>query len=108
MKKLLVAGLAMLGILGVAQTVLAESVTTNFVTTGTVYEVEDVTAFKTFASMMQGMVVTAYFSTGGSEEKIWGSLPSTNPGELFGVQGNGWSLQMSGNTPRPQNLWVAL
>ena len=107
MKKLLVAGLAILASLGVAQTVLAGSVTTNFVT-GTVNEVEDVTAFNTIASMMQGMVVTAYFSTGDPEEKIWGSLSSTTAGELFGVQGNGWSLQMSGNTPRPQNLWVAL
>ena len=97
MKKLLVAGLAIVGSLGVAQTVLAGSVTTNFVT-GTVNEVEDVTAFNTFASMMQGMVVTAYFSSGDPEEKIWGPLPSTNPGELIGVQGNGWSLQMSGNT----------
>ena len=103
MKKLLVAGLAILASLGVAQTVLAGSVTTNFVT-GTVNEVEDVTAFNTIASMMQGMVVTAYFSSGDPEKKIWGSLPSTNPGELFGVQGNGWSLQMSGNTF--SDLWT--
>ena len=53
MKKLLVAGLAILASLGVAQTVLAGIVTTNFVT-GNVYEVENVTAFNTFASMMQG------------------------------------------------------
>ena len=98
MKKLLVAGLAILASLGVAQTVLAGIVTTNFVTTGNVYEVEDVTEFNTIASMMQGMVVTAYFSAGDPEEKIWGSLSSTNSGELFGVEGNGWSLQMSGNT----------
>ena len=54
MKKLLVAGLAILASLGVAQTVLAGIVTTNFVTTGNVYEVEDVTEFNTSASMMQG------------------------------------------------------
>jgi hypothetical protein len=97
MKKLLVAGLVMLGSLGMTQTVFAGTVTTNFVT-GSVYEVEEVTSFNTFDDMMQGMVVTAYFSSGGWEAKTWDLLSTSTTGSTIGVQGTGWSLTMSGNT----------
>ena len=89
MKKLLVAGLAILGSLGVVGTALATPV-----------EVTAITDFTTASTEMTDMAVTAYFSDDTNESKKWAILDSTQ--SLGGVSGTGWSLTQIGDT---YNTW---
>ena len=102
MKKLLVAGLVMLGSMGVAGSVLATPV-----------EALKIIEFGTASVEMKGMKVTAYFSGGKNEPLEWLVLdgePLDKNKWMGGVLGTGWSLTQIGDTYNPwgddENLWV--
>ena len=102
MKKLLVAGLVMLGSMGVAGSVLATPV-----------EALKIIEFGTASVEMKGMKVTAYFSGGKNEPLEWSVLnnaPLDKNKWMGGVLGTGWSLTQIGDTYNPwgddENLWV--
>ena len=89
MKKLLVAGLAILGSLGVVGA--AGAITYE---SGTPVPVAEIMDFSPSGASMVGMAVTAYFSgTRASETYYWAGSGTTG-----GVVGNDWSLSESGNT----------
>ena len=93
MKKLLVAGLAMLGSLGVVGTAVAGTVTIEYLT-GTLVPAREITDFSPSGASMVGMEVTAYFTNNKPSETIsWAASGST-----WGVSGGGWSLFESGDT----------
>ena len=97
MKKLLVAGLAMLGSLAVAGSAFAVSVQLHY-ETGTLIPATQITGFSPGGIAMAGMKVTAYyktddFSTLTSETITWGVIGTGGTGGTgAGVQGTGWSL----------------
>ena len=92
MKKLLVAGLAILGSLGVVGTAVADSVTLTY-EPGTLVPVAAITDFSPSGASMVGMAVTAYFSDGKTEKLYWAASGAT-----WGVNGTDWSLFESGDT----------
>jgi hypothetical protein len=61
---------------------------------GTTYQTDALTGFSTYGNMMDGMSVTAYFSSGGSQTLSW----ATTGAGSGGVSGTGWSLTESGDT----------
>ena len=89
MKKLLVAGLAILGSLGVVGT--AGAITYEY---GTPVPALQITTFSPGGIDMAGMEVTVYFAGGTNyETRSWSALGSGG-----GVQGTNWSLFESGDT----------
>lgn len=55
------------------------------------------TGFATTGALMDGMLVTAAFSGGGSETLAWADIAGA-PGNDGGVFGSGWSLKLVGNS----------
>ncbi|MBD2666726.1 hypothetical protein B6N60_02983 [Richelia sinica FACHB-800] len=53
-----------------------------------------IAGFQTLGSQMTGMQVTAHFQNGGSQNLTWASSDT----QSGGVNGNGWSLNQSGDT----------
>ena len=89
MKKLFVAGLAMLTSFGVVGTAVAITYEQ-----GTLVPALEITTFSPGGVDMAGMQVTAYFADGTSSEKLaWSALGSGG-----GVMGDGWSLFQTGDT----------
>jgi len=64
---------------------------------GTVRTTSGITGFATYGDNMGGMEVTAIFATGASETAIWVD-GGFGDGGATGTTGNGWSLDMDGNT----------
>jgi hypothetical protein len=67
---------------------------TVILTPGTTNQTTGLTGFATDGSMMNGMVITAYFSGGSSETAYW----ATTGLQAGGASGTGWSLSESGDT----------
>ena len=89
MKKLLVAGLAILGSLGAVGA--AGAITYEY---GTPVPALEITTFSPGGIDMAGMEVTVYFAGGTNyETRSWSALPTG-----IGVQGTNWSLFESGDT----------
>ena len=96
MKKLLVAGLVMLGSLGVLGSAVATPV-----------EVDGIIDFETASLEMAGMKVTVYMSGSIDPELFyWGIIDDDNG--VGGVAGQGWSLTQAGDTYNEEliNLWI--
>lgn len=85
--------LGIVGGLALATTAQAVSVTVN-VDMGTVNETTALTGYATTGANMDGMLVTAYFASGGSETVLWGDTGAVSGAAV----GTGWSLSESGDT----------
>jgi PEP-CTERM motif len=73
----------------------ASGATINFFTSGSQDDIPGLTGFTTFGDQMDGMQVTACFSTAGCQTTLVWADTGAGSG---GVTGTGWSLSVSGDT----------
>ena len=102
MKKLLVAGLAMLGSLGVVTTAVAETIVV--LDKSSLVLASEISEFETQSTEMVGMTVTANFSDNTSESIGW--IVQDAALMKGGVIGGGWSLFQTDDTYDEYAPWI--
>jgi hypothetical protein len=80
-------GLFSIGQAQAAATLYKDASNTSYITA--------LTQFATLGNMMDGMSVTAYFGSGGSETRTWQDTGTAGMGGAFGT---GWSLTLAGDS----------
>ncbi len=68
-------------------------ITVNY-DTGNMYNTAALTGYGTYGDMMDGMLVTAYFTDGSYDAQSWADIAAG----AGGVSGQGWSLNLFGDT----------
>ena len=93
MKKCLVALFVIL--LGANGAMAADITATVSTSLGSGYNAAALTGYATYGDMMDGMVVTVGFLSGGSDTAIWADTGAAGAGA---ANGTGWSLALYGNS----------
>ena len=109
MKKLLVAGLAIIWSLGISGNAVADTVTYNYTVAmqeGVPFPVSMIPEFQPVGFEMSGMVVTVLFEDNTEKNYIWADLQGDLVGVSDSTSGFGWSLSLPGDLDTYYDGWT--
>ena len=109
MKKLLVAGLAIIWSLGISGNAVADTVIYNYTVAmqeGVPFPVSMIPEFQPVGFEMSGMVVTVLFEDNKEKNYIWPDLQGDLVGVSDSTSGFGWSLSLPGDLDTYYDGWT--